>query len=275
MIITVGSGYHARMKKTSDSLRVVSPLRAAFLAQLLGIVLVGMVPLFFPGRLSSVLLAALLQGFCAAIISRTLGAPRWWTPLHLFFLPAAVLLARLELSPGWYLAGFALLLLIYWRTDQSQVPLYLSNAKTAQAVLECLPARPCRIIDLGCGHGGLLRILARARPDCQFVGIEHAPLPWLWAKLASRRDANLEIRHGDFWKISLAEFDVVYAFLSPAPMPRLFQQARAQMQPDALLLSNSFEVPEIKATRLIEVDDRRSTLLHVYQPGLSPLQSPR
>ena len=31
---------------------------------------------------------------------------------------------------------------------------------------------------------------------------------------------NLKIRRGDFWRQPLDNFDVVYAFLSPAPMPR-------------------------------------------------------
>lgn len=243
-----------------------SPLRQALLAQLLGALPVALMPLLAPGLLSSPLLAALAQGVCAALVSQRLKAPRWWIVIHLAFLPAALLLVRLGIAPGWYLAGFILLLLVYGRTDRSRVPLYLSNATTAQAVLQLLPAAPCRVVDLGCGHGGLLRRLARARPDCEFLGIEHAPLPWLWARLASAGCANLSIRYGDFWRQSLAPFDVVYAFLSPAPMPRLYAQARAQMRAGTLLVSNSFAVPGVAAERVVEVADRRATQLHCYRP---------
>lgn len=255
------------MKSPDDIAFSRSPLRQALLAQLSGVLLVGLVPWVAPGVLSSVLSVAWAQGLCAALVSHFLGAPRWWLLLHAGFLPAAVWLVSLGLEPVWYLAGFVLLFLVYWRTDRSRVPLYLSNGRTAQAVLDLLPPHARHVIDLGCGHAGLLRHLARARPDIRFVGIEHAPLPWLWAKLASAGLGNLEIRYGDFWKTSLEDYDLVYAFLSPVPMPRLFQQAGQQMRPDALLVSNSFPVPGKNALKVLAVADRRKTQLYCYLPG--------
>lgn len=241
------------------------PLRSALLAQLLGGAVVAILLVAFPGLFATPLVAAGAQGVCAALISARLSAPKWWLPIHLVFLPAALYINQFGIAPGWYLFAFVLLLLVYWRTDQSQVPLYLSNAATAQAVLQLLPAEPCRVIDLGCGHGGLLRHLARARPDCEFLGIEHAPLPWLWGWLASRSLPNLSIRRGDFWREPLAPFDVAYAFLSPAPMPRLMTQARSQMRPGTLLVSNSFVVPGEPTEQVVEVADRRETRLYCYR----------
>jgi len=244
------------------------PLRAALLAQLGGLLLAGLTIRFLVPTLTEHLLAAaLLQGVAAAVISHALKAPRWWLPIHLGFLPLAVLAQSLAIPPWAWLAGFVLLLLIFWRTDQSRVPLYLSNAATAAALAALLPTPPCRVIDLGCGDGALLRRLARSRPDCRFVGIEHAPLTWLWAKLAATGIKNLTIHHGDFWPLSLADFDLVYAFLSPAPMPRLWAKTGAEMAAGALLVSNSFEVPGVAAERMVEVPDRRQTRLHCYRPG--------
>lgn len=257
-------GYHPAMFLR----RSAHPLRQALLAQMAGIVLVATLAYALPGVLASLLQAVLLQAALAALIGQLLGAPRWWIPLHLGFLPAVLLASRLEIASGWYLAGFVLLLLFYWRIDRSQVPLYLSNPATAAAVLRLLPNTPCRLVDLGCGHGGLLRHLARARPDCEFVGVEHAPLPWLWARLAASGYGNLQIRYGDFWRVSLAPFDVVYAFLSPAPMPRLHALARSQMRPGSLLISNSFAVPGVAPESQFVVADRRETRLYCYRmPG--------
>ncbi|MBP9712266.1 MAG: class I SAM-dependent methyltransferase [Sterolibacterium sp.] len=244
-----------------------SPLRQALRAQLVGTGLVALLPFASPGLITSPIQAALAQGLCAAFASQALGMPRWWLLLNFAFLPAALWLIQQGIAPGWYLAAFVLLLLTYWRTDRSQVPLYLSNHATTEAVLQLLPPTPCRVVDLGCGSGGLLRQLARARLDCHFVGIEHAPLPWLWARLTAQRLPNLDIRHGDFWRLNLAEFDVIYAFLSPAPMPRLHLRARAGMRPGAQLISNSFAIPGVTADRLVTVADRRATQLHIYHPG--------
>jgi len=245
-----------------------SPLRVALLAQLGGLLLAGLTIRFLlPALAQHLLAAALLQGVAAAAISHVLKAPRWWLTIHLGFLPLAVLAQTLAIPPWLWLAGFVLLLLIFWRTDQSRVPLYLSNAATAAALTALLPARPCRVIDLGCGDGALLRRLARARPDCHFIGVEHAPLTWLWARLAAAGLKNLTIRHGDFWPQPLSNFDLVYAFLSPAPMPRLWAKATAEMTAGALLVSNSFEVPGMAAEQVVEVADRRQTRLHCYRPA--------
>ena len=244
----------------------VSPLRNALIAQILGgILAVGLVRIAYPQGLGSPLAIAGLQGVCAALIGHWLGSPKWWLVIHCGFVPAVVLASRLELAPGWYLAIFILLLLIYWRTDQSRVPLYLSNTTTAASLLQLLPAEPCRVIDLGCGPGGLLRRLAQARSDCEFLGIEHAPQPWLWARLTSLGQANLQIVYGDFWQQHLGPFAVVYAFLSPHPMPRLMAKARLEMRPGTLLVSNSFAIPAAPVEHVVEVADRRATRLYCYR----------
>jgi SAM-dependent methyltransferase len=147
------------------------------------------------------------------------------------------------------------------------VPLYLTNRATAEALLKLLPATSCRVLDLGCGDGGLLRRLAAARPDCIFTGIEHAPLTALLARLRNLWRANVTIRRGDFWQEPLGGYAVVYAFLSPAPMLELWSKAGAEMAPGALLVSNSFEVPGIEPETTVTVADRRNTHLYLYHPA--------
>lgn len=248
------------------------PLRLALFAQLGGaagvlLLVAGL------GQLTAVdfrqipVILALLQGGIAALIALRQRAPHWWLPIHLAFMPLVVVVQRLGIAPGWFLATFVLLLLVFWRTDKSRVPLYLTNRATAAALLKLLPAAPCRVIDLGCGDGGLLRQLVQVRPDCRFTGVEHAPLTWLIAQLRALGQPNLTIRHGDFWDEPLGAYDVVYAFLSPAPMPRLWIKAGAEMAPAALLVSNSFEVPGVEPDESLTVADRRNTRLFLYHPA--------
>ena len=244
-----------------------NPMLSALLAQVLAAAIAGLCgALLVPSLLSQPLALAIGQGGCAALVSWRLGEPAWRWPLHAVFMPAAVVALALDLPVWIWPAGLLLLLLTYWRTDRSQVPLYLSNLDCRDALLGMLPAAPSRVLDLGCGDGALLRHLARARPDCHFVGIEHAPLPWLWAWLAARGYDNLEIRFGDFWKHRLTGYALVHAFLSPAAMSRLGAKAHQEMDPRARLLSNSFPVPEWPSLEVIDVGDRRRTKFHVYDP---------
>ncbi|CAB1370307.1 methyltransferase domain-containing protein [Denitratisoma oestradiolicum] len=243
-------------------------LLTALGAQLLGaFIAASAIQIVDPRLWKLPLILALTQGTCAALVSYKLTAPTWWIPIHLAFAPLIVLTCRLTIAPGWYLGGFLLLLMVFWRTDKSQVPLYLSNRATADVVQKLLPSHPCRIIDLGCGNGGLLLQLARQRPDCTFFGIEHAPLPWLWAKLGASRQNNVTISLGNFWGTRLDQFDLVYAFLSPVPMEQLWQKAQSEMRPGSQLISNSFVVPGSQPTSVVAVADRRNTRLYVYRPG--------
>jgi hypothetical protein len=63
----------------------------------------------------------------------------------------------------------------------------------------------------------------------------------------------------------LGDYDVVYAFLSPAPMPRLWEKVQAEMQPGNLFISNSFPVPGATPDRIIEVDCTPPRPLYCYQ----------
>lgn len=245
----------------------MKPLSEAALAQLGGGILAFGLARLIPELWQVPLGLAAIQGGCAAVVARARHAPLWWVFIHIGFLPAIVLASWLGLPPAWYLAGFAMLVLIYWRTDRNQVPLYLSNAPTAAAVANLLPPGPCWVADLGCGHGGLLRRLARQRPDCEFVGIEHAPLPWLWAWLSALGLSNCRIRYGNFWQQPLAAFDLVYVFLSPAPMAQLWNKAGTEMKPGSLLISNSFPVPDTPAVDIVTIADRRRTCLYCYRPA--------
>lgn len=208
------------------------------------------------------------QAVSAALCAAALRSARWWLPIHLGFMPLAVAAHGLRLHPGWYLAIFVLLAAVYWSAFRTQVPLYLSNRQTVAAVAALLPAdRPAAVLDLGSGTGTLLRPLARQRPDCRFTGIETAPAPHFLARLLGTGQPNLTLQRGDFFATPWSTYDVVYAFLSPMPMARVWQKARAEMRPGSVLVSNSFPVPDEEPAFVVEVADRRHTTLYGYHPA--------
>lgn len=203
----------------------------------------------------------LLQGLLAGALSRRLHMPGWWQLINLAFFPAAGLLLQAQVAPGWYLVGFLLLAATSLGAVFSRVPLYLSSARAMSAVAERIPAaQAASVIDLGCGLGGLLSHLAQARPDIKLHGVDAAPLPWLVSRV--RLGGRARIRCGSLWDEDLAAYDVVYAYLSPAPMDRLWQKAKAEMRPGSLFISNSFTVPGVPADEVVELHDlNRARLL--------------
>lgn len=208
------------------------------------------------------------QALGAAVVAALLRSAWWWLPIHLAFSPLLIAADQLGISPQWYLLAFVMLSVVFWTSFRTQVPLYLSNPATVAALLERLPAdRSARFLDIGSGTGSVLIPLARQRPDCLFTGIESAPGPFLVGRLMARGIANLNLERGDFFKSSWAGQDIVYAFLSPVPMSRVWAKAARELGPDALLISNSFEIPGVAAEEAIHLDDSRGTTLFIYRPG--------
>jgi hypothetical protein len=74
---------------------------------------------------------------------------------------------------------------------------------------------------------------------------------------------TLDIKWGDFWNADLARHDVVYAYLSPAVMPRLWRKAQREMRPGTLLVSNSFTVPGVAPLKTIPYAAHRA--LYVWR----------
>lgn len=210
------------------------------------------------------------HGLLAGAVSRAAGLGRWWLIIQAagpFLFAGAWALAL----PGWlYSVLFLALLTVFWNAGDERVPLYLSNRKTTEALAGLLAEKDgCRVADIGSGLGGPLLRLARRRPDCHFEGFETAPLPYLLSRLRQRFAglANVTIKRRDLWRQDLGRFDLVYCFLSPAPMAALYQKAQREMRPGSLLVSNSFPVPGIPAERVVTVDDRRQTRLYLYPLG--------
>lgn len=242
------------------------PSLKALVAQLVGFGLMAATLAFGLMPADRPLALMVFQGGVAAAASLALGADRWWIPIHLAFGPALLLATRLDLHPGWYLGAFVLLMLIYGSSYRTQVPLFLSNRATARVVAELLPAGlPVRLIDLGSGTGSMLKVLAAARPESHFVGMESAPAPYLLSCLTTRTLPNCTIKRADFWQARLGEFDVAYAFLSPVPMLRLWRKLKSEMRHGSLLIANSFPVPSVPPERVVDVGDRRGTRLYLYR----------
>lgn len=244
------------------------PIIGAAIAQVLAALITVVVTMTLIGRVDAGTLlwtGLIAQGVMAAALTRALKLPVWWQWIGLCFPVAVYLALRSGDLPAWpFGVGFVLLYLFFSNTARERVPLYLTNRRTAGALLSLMQQRGAkRFIDLGSGMGGVVRALDGDGRKAR--GVETAPMVWLLSALMSKLTGCGRILRQDIWSTDISGEDIVYAFLSPEPMPSLYAKARAEMKPGSLLVSNSFAVPGIAADETWELPDRRKTKLFLYK----------
>ena len=191
-----------------------------------------------------------------------------WLVLCAIATPALVLVPIYQ-PPLWIFPAIVVVLAgFYINGVREQVPLYLSNSRTQDELAAFAAQQNAGLfIDLGCGLGSVVDAVARQNPSIQVIGVETAPLSfliaWLRMKLFSRGNAEIVFR--SLWQTDVREADIVYAFLSPAPMTRLYTKLKAEMKPGSVFISNSFAIPGDEPDDIIKVDDTRQTQLLIWR----------
>lgn len=207
-----------------------------------------------------------IEGLAAAAMGRVVGLPWWWIPINLLFFPVLYLLLGWEIPPTIYLMLFGVLFLFNATACLQRVPLFLSSDRAVEAVSKLLPVQSgFRFIDLGCGTGTFLARLADRRPDGQYTGIELTPVPYWLSRCRMMWNRAVYVQWGSFWRVNLENYDVVYVYLSPAPMARLWEKARREMRPGSLLISNGFCIPGVTPAQSISLGDAVGSTLYVWR----------
>lgn len=208
----------------------------------------------------------LALGSLGALGAWRLGlGPGWWA--FQMLLPAALAWQLGRTLPGWLwpllLAGMAL---VYGGGLLTRVPLYLSRRPAWEALAGVIEREGAlQVADLGAGLGDPACFLARRNPSLGITAIEASPLVWLAAWLRALPHPGLRMRFGSLWRLDLGPFQVVHAFLSPAPMARLWAKACGDMRPGSLLVSHSFEIPGVPWEARIPLPGRPGAALLLYR----------
>lgn len=214
----------------------------------------------------NLLIFVLLQGSLALLLSSIFGLAIWWCAIQFTFPAAALFMHGLQLPSGIYLAAFLLTLGWFWTTFRTQVPFFPSRPNVWQQVLQLLPQeRHIRMVDIGSGLGDLVMYMARTKPGSYFLGVEIAPLPWLVSVVRKFfKKSSADFKLSDYHALNFSDFDVVFAYLSPAAMQALWQKAALEMSAGSLLISYEFEIPGKTPTRVIR-KDTNSPAIYVWQ----------
>lgn len=154
---------------------------------------------------------------------------------------------------------FAVYLLYYIIAFLSGAPFVPSTNPTAQSMIELAHIKPnMTVYDLGSGEGRLLFLAAKK--GAKVCGVEINPILvfYTWLRIAfSPYKHIIRVLWKDFWRMHIADADVVLIYLLPWRMERLEKKLLAECKPGTIIVSNSFLFPHL---RLVRQDSAQ----HVY-----------
>ena len=171
------------------------------------------------------------------------------------------------------LSAIGLTLIYTIKTGISPVP---TSPRVRDKMLAMIPPERLsviergRLFDLGSGWGTLAFALAKRFPEAQVTGYELSPLPWLVSRLiqAVLRRPNLALRRGDFMDAPLNEAALVLCYLYPGGMTRLQPKLAAELPAGALVVSNTFALPDWPPADMERAEDLYDSPVYLYvAPG--------
>jgi hypothetical protein len=266
--VAVKQGIFSYLKVKQAKLRLV-PAAVSVLIQMIALatVFLSVLAIHYCVQFKfSIFLIVLMQAIIASGLSILVGMARWWRWIHFCFPLALWGMSMWQVPNEVYLIGFLMTLSLYWTTFRSQVPFYPSRPQVWRKVSELIPSeKAIRMIDIGSGLGDLSMYIAKTKPTSQIEGIEIAPLPWFISKLrAYLTGSNAKFKLGDYGQLNFSHYDVVFAYLSPAAMPDLWQKAQLEMQAGSMLISYEFDILGAKASLCIQ-GEKQSPNLYVWK----------
>lgn len=146
------------------------------------------------------------------------------------------------------------------------VPTRTKDLRQALAVLEReSPKR--HAIDLGCGTGSLLFVLAQKYPNMALHGydISFGPLLFGWIRkwLSPRLYKNVHLHFKNLYRVDISSADLIFVFMMPEPHTRIAKTVLHRANADALVL---FEAWPPEGFSPLRTEQRPECLpLHVYR----------
>jgi len=244
-------------------------LQVASLAGVIGIIWLSqfVAQHFFSAALTfSMWCLCFLQGALCASLAVVFKQAHWWRWIHFAFPFAVLVMLQWQIPNEFYLISFIVTASLFWTTFRTQVPFYPSRPAVWHEVVKLIPMQPStKFIDIGSGLGDMPMVVAKLRHNCHAEGIEIAPLPWLVSQVrAWLKRSSVRFKLGNYNDLNFADYDVVFAYLSPAVMQALWQKAHLEMRPKSLLISLEFEIKDWPPSFIITPKDG-SPKLYVWR----------
>jgi len=128
-----------------------------------------------------------------------------------------------------------------------RVPFVPSKKRVIDRVLEVARLKKGeKVYDLGCGDGRFL-IEAEKKAGIKATGFEAAPIPFLLAHfLKWINSSRIKIHMTNFFKVNLADADVIFCYLGPETLQALSPKFKRECHKGTRIYSHTFHIEGMK-----------------------------
>ena len=150
------------------------------------------------------------------------------------------------------------------------VPFVPVPRSVVAAIMNLLPLEHGgTLYDLGSGDGRVVFAAAHQYPQATAIGVEKAPLPFLlaWWHAHIHAHTNARTLRQDLFKTSLSNASVVFMYLMPNVLERLYPKLVKELAKGTPVISCDFTFKDREVSHIIPVlnGKKRSHTLYVYE----------
>ena len=144
---------------------------------------------------------------------------------------------------------------LFW----TKVPIIPTEKKVAQTMIELAKIKNNQhIFELGSGFGHVLFKTAQLHPENNFYGYELVrPAVWFCRirNLLMKQDCQFVCQ--DFFKADLSSSDVIFCYLWPSIMEKIYLEIWPHLKPGTRLISHAFNIESLTPDEIINKGKRK------------------
>lgn len=136
----------------------------------------------------------------------------------------------------------------YVPTKNKEIELFLKEANLKKGQI---------FYDLGCGDGRIVRMAVK-RYRVKGTGFDINPLLIFWARFLARIKKIKEAKFvtKNIFSVDLRQVDVLYLFLMPKLIEKLFPKLKNELRKNTLIVSHGFVIEGFKKKLIKKIDHR-------------------
>lgn len=119
-------------------------------------------------------------------------------------------------------------------------------------------------LDIWCGDGKVIEAVKSKFPDIQCFGIENSLYPYLLSKKRKKiNKLDYEVVYWNFFKKDFSQFNIIYCYLLPLHMKKVWKKISNECKPGTILYSSAFQVPDTTPSKKILIE--KDKYFYVYE----------